>query len=931
MIRQVSLLFVCSLCFIFSSAVYGQGEEQEVRNHRIKISFGHTSKIKKKKLVILKSSVADIFIKDLKGISTESNDSIGIVSKLIYGAGDVDELTCNISWKKPSVERLKLYDKAKMWKYLLEHGTPDQVQRLMQDPWNQPDAPLLTIELNAKGTEGFSFSLEQLLEKGAMWLPEHDVFLTVANKPIGFKKHLASLKGKRVLHRVRDEPEATLEQFRNLWKDIGDPLVYNEPWQTEYKGTTGHLVVTAAAHGSVYKFVVDRWGKVRPDFASPYKFRMDPIWDGSKWNSQRIENGLPIIVTTLTKDQQLCEIEQFASPLGEIDAAIRGYVPSVFLTRIKMSGKNGPFNFTISFNNESDVEVEGLNKVGEEFTVVEKGTGKILLMIELGDNLSVELDNANAKEKSNGIVLRIDGDLSKMRASEILVKLPSPAIAPSQISRLGSLDFSTAKQNVVAYWEKWLAQGAQFHVPEESVNELVRANLWHALILPRHTFGANGKSHMDLPYANTAYGQTNSDWPVNQAVYVDYMIYGLRGYESVAEDEFLAMFNSQQQPDGRIGGFANWGVYSPAQLYAISQNFLLSGNRESFERLLPMCLKTLDWCLTKVEESNARSNSTGLIMGPLNDLSVGERGWAFTQAYYVGGLQLFAKALSSFDHPRADEVARIASDLKNAVTNEFSRSSVKSPAVQLADGTWINYVPTDATTPRRMLDQWYPTDVDTGPLHLTRLGVLDANSWLTTAMLNDHEDNLYFENKGAANEPVYVQQANAYLLRDDPKAVIRSFYSFMACGFSHKQYSPLEHRWAHPQYYGPPSTDGAWFEIFRKMLINEVADDTLLIGQATPRLWLETGKQIRVKDAPTYYGNVSFLIEGKSSEEITADIEFARRRKITPLIVRLRHPNGKSIKWVVVNGKTWTDFDVRKGQVIIPDPVDTRYIISVKY
>src|SRR5690606_7905286 len=130
--------------------------------------------------------------------------------------------------------------------------------------------------------------------------------------------------------------------------------------------------------------------------------------------------------------------------------------------------------------------------------------------------------------------------------------------------------------------------------------------------------------------------------------------------------------------------------------------------------------------------------------------------------------------------PRADEVARIASDLKNAVTNEFSRSSVKSPAVQLADGTWINYVPTDATTPRRMLDQWYPTDVDTGPLHLTRLGVLDANSWLTTAMLNDHEDNLYFENKGAANEPVYVQQANAYLLRDDPKAVIRSFYSFMA-------------------------------------------------------------------------------------------------------------------------------------------------------
>src|SRR5690606_24438177 len=211
---------------------------------------------------------------------------------------------------------------------------------------------------------------------------------------------------------------------------------------------------------------------------------------------------------------------------------------------------------------------------------------------------------------------------------------------------------------------------------------------------------------------------------------------------------------------------------------------------------------------------------------------------------------------------------------------EFARSSVKSSVVQLEDGTWTNYVPTDATMPRRMLDEWYPTDVDTGPLHLTRLGVFDANGWLTTTMLNDHEDNLYLHNRGAANEPVYVQQANAYLLRDEPKAVIRSFYSFMACGFSYEQFSPLEHRWAHPQYYGPPSTDGAWFEILRRMLINETEDDVLTIGQAIPRAWLEKGKQIRVTNAPTYFGEVSFNIQGESSEdEISATVELSNRKK----------------------------------------------------
>src|SRR5690606_16809998 len=137
-------------------------------------------------------------------------------------------------------------------------------------------------------------------------------------------------------------------------------------------------------------------------------------------------------------------------------------------------------------------------------------------------------------------------------------------------------------------------------VPEEDVNNLFRASLWHSLVLPRHTIDSNGNPHMDLPYANTAYGQKNADWPINQAVYVDYMIYGLRGYEKVAKNEVAAMFKSQQEPGGRIGGFANWEVYSPAHLYTIAQNYLLSNNREHFAELLPSALKTLDYCLSQV-------------------------------------------------------------------------------------------------------------------------------------------------------------------------------------------------------------------------------------------------------------------------------------------------------------------------------------------
>ncbi|MFT4019833.1 MAG: hypothetical protein QM668_22910, partial [Agriterribacter sp.] len=253
------------------------------------------------------------------------------------------------------------------------------------------------------------------------------------------------------------------------------------------------------------------------------------------------------------------------------------------------------------------------------------------------------------------------------------------------------------------------------------------------------------------------------------------------------------------------------------------------------------------------------------------------------------------------------------------------------PVVQLEDGTWINYVPTDALTRRRMMDQWYPTDVDTGPLHLTRLGVIDAHSWLTTAMLHDHEDNLFFKNQGAANEPVYVQQSTPYFLRDNVKAVIRAFYSLMACGFSHEQYTSLEHRWAWGQYYGPPSTDGAWFEIYRRMLLNEIGQDTLMIGQAIPQSWLEEGKKIEVKDAPTYFGKTSFSIEGLNKEnEIKATVEVPDRDAPRQLLVRFRHPAGKMIRSVLVNGKRWKNFDAKKEYIRIPAP-SGKYIISARY
>ena len=265
------------------------------------------------------------------------------------------------------------------------------------------------------------------------------------------------------------------------------------------------------------------------------------------------------------------------------------------------------------------------------------------------------------------------------------------------------------------------------------------------------------------------------------------------------------------------------------------------------------------------------------------------------------------------------------------VERAFARASVKSPAVQLADGTWNNFVPCDAMTPRRLLDQWYPTDVDCGPLHLARLSAIDPRGWLTTAMLHDHEDNLFLHQQGAANEPVYNQQATAYLHRDEPEAAIRAFYSMMACAFSHHQLSPLEHRWAWGQYYCPPSTDGAWFELYRNLLLNELGEG-LTIGQAIPRAWLADGQRIAVADAPTHFGPVNLLIESAAaSGSIVATVEFTSDRRPPGVVIRLRHPNRQTLRSVTVNGAEWPGFDAAKEWVRIPGPTEKRYRVVARY
>lgn len=932
---RMGLLAICSMLLAAPVLSAGNDEEEEFK---VRITWGHTSQETSPFHVQLAGKEAQVA--GIAGIGLESDDQFhNSTCETRSGQGDVDGIELTLRYAPREVKPVEKVQR--IWADLLAQSDADTVQRLKQDPAYRPDPRVLTVQMDRDGTKGFSVTVDQLLGAKVFWVPALDVYVAAGDGAPSFaerRSQLAAHKGQRILDQVQREPEATYEQFTSRWEDMGNPA-YKHPTQP----APGHIV-GLTWDSVLYKFGIDRGAGVWNDYGNPdrlrFWFEFADLSQGIQpyWKGQRLQDGLPIITTTIERDGLRHEVEQFAYPLNGPPPERRGNIPMVLLQKLTVTNLQrdaGSGSVILRHRRQysaSDVSYVVWRQEGETILFEENASRRVLFAAE-GSGLAVAscVTRADAPQQGkhwNDCQAVLTFRVAQNESKALVIKLPSPVVEPRDGPALANLDYESAREATLKFWTDWLQRGAQFRVPEKVVNDLFRASLWHALRLPRRHGGSEDGVQIDLPYSNFAYDQRGTPWPVNQAVYVDYMIYGLRGYRDVAAEELLTMYRGNQEPNGHVKGYANWGVYTPSMIYTVAKNHLLSGDRETFERLLPSTLEALDWCLHQVRDA---SGSEGLVRAPLNDLT-GDGVWAFNQAYLCAAFDTLGKALEQVGHPRARECLEAAESFRQSVERGFGRAALRSPLVQLRDRTWTPYVPCEATKPGRRLEQWYPTDVDTGATHLLRLKALPAQGLLANSLLDDHEDNLYLHGWGMANEPVYNQQATAYLLRDEPAAAIRAFYSYMACAFSHSSLEPVEHRWTWGQYFGPPSTDGAWFELYRNMLIHELDDGSLLLLQATPRKWLAEGQQIVVERAPTYFGELSMTMDSHEAPgSLSATIEMPKRVPMKRLLVRFRHPEARRMQSVTVNSQDWTGFDAPKEWIVIEKPVESKYIIEARY
>jgi hypothetical protein len=169
--------------------------------------------------------------------------------------------------------------------------------------------------------------------------------------------------------------------------------------------------------------------------------------------------------------------------------------------------------------------------------------------------------------------------------------------------------------------------------------------------------------------------------------------------------------------------------------------------------------------------------------------------------------------------------------------------------------------------------------------------------------------------------PKASHNANIYLLQDDIPNFLRFWMNAYASIVGAD--GRLWEHW-HLGNYDPCGTPdngtAGWFmENFRNLLVMEEGT-SLWAARGTPRAWLEQGKKIAVRNAPTYFGPFAYeIVSDVDNGRITVMVEMPSRRPPNAVLLRLRHPAKLSIKSATVGGQPWTDFDPAKEVIRLHD------------
>ena len=404
-------------------------------------------------------------------------------------------------------------------------------------------------------------------------------------------------------------------------------------------------------------------------------------------------------------------------------------------------------------------------------------------------------------------------------------------------------------------------------------------------------------------------------------------------------------------------GYSHDGTHASTGrlLFAMAERYFLTGDKEWFLRNRERLQAAADWIIRQrnlymKDVPNRGDLLAAGLMPPcmLGDYALPCCDWHW---YYVDdalslqGVQRFADALREFDPGTAGKYSQEAEAFRDDIRRAVDRDAALAPVRLGRDGTFHDYIPRMAygggvTGPELGAPQFPDCDFFMGALPLAEpfaaldagdprmVGTLDIMEELGTSAkaVGEREEARRKAGLPAGDAwfwltfvilPKASHNANIYLLQDDVPNFLRFWMNAYAATVGAD--GKLWEHWHLGNYdacTAPDNGTAGWFmENFRNLLVMEDGR-SLWVARATPRVWLEQGKKIAVKNAPTYFGTLAYEIASDvDNGKITATVEIPGRNPPESIFVRFRHPALKPIQSAMVNGQPWTGIHPAKEMV----------------
>jgi hypothetical protein len=388
-------------------------------------------------------------------------------------------------------------------------------------------------------------------------------------------------------------------------------------------------------------------------------------------------------------------------------------------------------------------------------------------------------------------------------------------------------------------------------------------------------------------------------------------------------------------------------------LFAMAEHYLLTGDKEWFQKNRTRIQAAADWILRQRAKylqdiPNRQALEVAGLQPPqiLGDKGLGRSVWRWyliNDAFSLQGLRRFADALAEFDVEAAQRYHREADAYAQDLLRVVEREMAIAPVRQVLDGTYRRIIPASPYARGAMVFEVLGTyslvDNEMGTLPLAdAFGVLDAADPRIGEHLDVVEEWIRHEKKTGPQTPGATQEQfwsgcarlvkymfvdKIHLRRDDVPCFLRlwmkNYAAWVTVEGGFPEGSSLTRYTGNPA--GKPDSDlgsTGWFvESFRNLLVMEIGD-TLWLAKATPRAWLEQGKKIAIKNAPTNFGTLAYeIVSDVDNGKINATVEMPTRKAPKEVVLRFRHPKAAPIKTVTVNGKPWTEYNKDKETITL--------------